>query len=280
MTKEKFSVGQIVKGKVSRILLQKESTGTTTERKRFGVVVKFGGSNNEGILHLNHIGTSTKQASERLSKLEVGDVIEATIIPPPQNGYGTHLSERAALHARALERLRTVYPKGSVVTGKVKSVRIFSAKSAGVLIDLDGVVAMMHDSQAAGDTVSQRQQRVLALGKAVGSELTLMVKDDVQIVDGMVRVALSEVQLLQELDRQRREAALGLLKVGSLEMGKVVRLNKDALIVELSLGVEGRLPHSELGSAVLASVAKIGAKMRVKVIGIASGQVHLSRQGL
>ncbi len=279
MTKEKFSVGQIVKGKVSRILLHKETTDTTTGRERYGVVVQFGPKTN-GMLHLRHIGTSTKQASKRLNELQVGDIIEAKIIPTPRHSYGTHLSERDALHTRALETLRTVYRKGSVVTGKVKSVRIFSETSAGVLVELDGVVGMMHDSEAAGDTASQQQQRVLALGKAVGSELTLMVKDDVQVVDGMVRVALSEAQLLQAQARQRQEAALGLLKEGSLEMGKVVRLDKDALIVELSGCVEGRLPHSELGSAVLASVAKIGAKMRVKVAGIASGQVHLSRQGL
>jgi ribosomal protein S1 len=280
MTKSKFSVGETVTGKVARILVRKGSSEDNGKgEQRYGVVVQFGAKTN-GMLHLRHIGTNTEQSSKRLNGLQVGDIIEAKIIATPRHSYGTHLSEREALQARTTETLRAVYQKGAVVTGKVKSVRIFSETSAGVLVELDGVIGMMHDSQAAGNTTSQRQQRVLALGKALGSELTLMVMEDAQIVDGKVRVALSETQLLEWQAKQRQEAALGLLKEGSLEMGKVVRLDKDALIVELSGPVEGRLPHGELGGAVLASVSKIGAKMRVKVASIASGHVLLSRKGL
>jgi ribosomal protein S1 len=283
----KFQIGNVVVGKVERILtkeITKRMNGAAVKvQERYGLICRLD-EKNLAMLHWRYIGESRELASERLAGIRVGDEIEAEVIAPPLGGRGIHLSERAVLRDQvrtALLKRASLFKKGDIVSGTVKGVRFFGKASAGVLVTLsDGTVGLLHDSEVAGETRLERETRVLALEKNIGAELTLMVVKDGRPAGGGIRVPLSEKMAIEAQKRKKIREELAQLKVRDVDIGKVVRLEPGMLIIRLLECVEGRLPVEKLGKAVLASVARVGTKLRVMIEGIEGDIVRLTRVGL
>jgi small subunit ribosomal protein S1 len=264
--------GQIVTGKVTKVV-------------KDGVLVEVEPKVN-GYLHVSQLsGKSREERDAALPKLTVGTevTVEVTDIAEKDGRTRISLSQWRAekvlreqrFHARQAARqqvLQSLTP-GSSVTGVIKrlenyGVLVTVANEGEVTID-----ALLHVSELNGKDRRARDRRLstLAVGEKVDVEV-IEVKEE----KGQTRIRLSE-------RRGALRQALASVKPGVRTSGTYVRNDETGLVIELTGGVEGILPHDALGSTKVESITrKPGQTVKVIVESIdeTAGVIWLTRKGL
>jgi len=169
--------------------------------------------------------------------VHVGRVYTFRILEYADNGRKFVVSRRAVLEeeqkARAADVRRTLAP-GSIVTGRVVSVRDF-----GAFVDLgSGVQGLLHVSEMGWDRVASPSEVA-----APGQELTVQV---LRVDDANGQIALGLKQLLTDpwsgVDQPGATIAVGAHLKGTVE-----RHAPFGIFVSLAPGITGLLPGNETG---------------------------------
>jgi small subunit ribosomal protein S1 len=163
-----------------------------------------------------------------------GRVYRFRIVEYKEGGRNLVVSRRALLEeeqrARAAEIRRSIV-EGSIVTGRVASVREF-----GAFVDLGGgVQGLLHVSEMGWSRVAD----ALAVVKP-GDEITVKV---LRVDDEKQKIALGLKQLLD--DPWSKVGAT--YAAGQVRAGRVTRVAAFGVLVELEPGIEGLVPASESG---------------------------------
>ena len=163
-----------------------------------------------------------------------GRVYRFRIVEYKEGGRNLVVSRRALLEeeqrASAAEIRRSIV-EGSIVTGRVASVREF-----GAFVDLGGgVQGLLHVSEMGWSRVAD----ALAVVKP-GDEITVKV---LRVDDEKQKIALGLKQLLD--DPWSKVGAT--YAAGQVRAGRVTRVAAFGVLVELEPGIEGLVPASESG---------------------------------
>jgi small subunit ribosomal protein S1 len=160
----------------------------------------------------------------------VGHVYPFRIMEYKENGRNIIVSRRALLEEQQrvdAEEIRRSIAVGSVVVGRVSSVRDF-----GAFVDLGaGVQGLLHVSEMGWSRVSDPSQIV-----APGEEITVKV---LRIDSDTQKIALG----LKQLSADPWSTVQTTYEVGQVRTGRVTRLTEFGAFVELEPGVEG-LAHA------------------------------------
>lgn len=116
---------------------------------------------------------------------------------------------------------------------------------------------------------------------------TFLLKDiDVQVIDvdqANNRLVLSARELLKAKEKEKREAQLASVQIGSVMKGVVETLQNYGAFVKLENGLSGLVHISQISQKRIkqpSDVLSIGDEIEVKVIGIKDGKISLSKKAL
>ena len=116
---------------------------------------------------------------------------------------------------------------------------------------------------------------------------TFLLKDiDVQVIDvdqANNRLVLSARELLKAKEKEKREAQLSSVQIGSVMKGVVETLQNYGAFVKLENGLSGLVHISQISQKRIkqpSDVLSIGDEIEVKVIGIKDGKISLSKKAL
>ncbi len=233
----RFNVGDLLQGRV-------------TQLRDFGAFVDIGGI--EGLIHVTEMGRKrVKHPSERLA---VGDAVEVTVVKLE--------TDKGRIALRLNEAEGTVDPfvdfvnkleRGQKLTGKVARIQSF-----GAFVTLaDGVDGLLHVSSITTEKRIESPDEVLQVGQEI--EVVVEEKD----------VQKNRISLVTPAVWEKRGAPAVTVEVGQVLKGKVVRIERFGLFVELGGRATGLLPMNEMDTerGVRAEdVYPIGTELEVKVI--------------
>jgi small subunit ribosomal protein S1 len=202
----------------------------------------------------------------------VGRVYAFRIVEYKDDGRNLIVSRRRVLEeeqqAQAAEIRRTIVPD-AVLTGRVVSVREF-----GAFVDLGaGIQGLLHVSEIGWSRVSDPSEMLKP-----GDQITVKVLRVEQ--DGQ-RIALG----LKQLTDDPWSTAGRTYQVGQVQKGRVTRLAKFGVFVELAPGIEALMPASETAVPKESDIAKafpIGSMVDLVVLEVdpAARRIRVSRKAV
>lgn len=179
------------------------------------------------------------------------------VLKVQQRGRRIVLSRTSVLkEEQSLKRqeLRKTVVEGAALDGRVASLTEF-----GAFIDLGGVQGLVHVSEISRQRV-EKPSDCLEIGQTVRVKV-------LQVADNGKRISLSIRALLPDPWREIKER----FPEGEMFIGRVERVTRNGVIVELEPGLSGLLPTSLLSLPPEASLARIfppGREVPVQVIAI------------
>ncbi|MCH1624765.1 30S ribosomal protein S1 [Fredinandcohnia quinoae] len=234
---KEFNVGDVITGKVTKI-----------EEKQ--VYVELENSKLDGIIPISELSSlHVEQASDIVSE---NDEIELIVIKVEENAL--ILSKRAVLANKAWDELEEKYQSGEVFEGVVKDV-----VKGGLVIDL-GVRGFIPASLVENyfvDDFSGYKDRVL----------TVKV---VELDREKNRVILSHRAVVEEQQKNQKQAVLASIKVGEIVEGKIQRITDFGAFVDLG-GIDGLVHISQLSHDHVSKPSDVvneGQLVNVKVLSI------------
>jgi small subunit ribosomal protein S1 len=202
----------------------------------------------------------------------VGRVYAFRIVEYKEGGRNLIISRRKVLEeeqqARAAEIRKSIVP-GAVLTGRVASVREF-----GAFVDLGGgIQGLLHVSEIGWSRVSDPSEKL-----SPGEEITVKV---LRVENDGQKIALG----LKQLTEDPWSTAATKYQAGQVYKGRVARLAKFGVFVELVPGVDALMPNSESGVAKEGDVARtfqIGADVDVVVLEVdpEARRIRVSRKAI
>ena len=188
----------------------------------------------------------------------IGRVYTFRIVEFQDDGRKFVVSRRVLLEAEQqarAEEIRRTLSAGTIVTGRVVSVRDF-----GAFVDLGGgVQGLLHVSEMGWSRVEAPAERFKP-----GDELTVKILR-IDAKEGGEKIALG----LKQLSDDPWLAVAHKYPVGQVAKGRVARLAEFGAFVDLEPGVTGLLPRAETGIAADADLKKalpVGTTVNVAVI--------------
>lgn len=235
-----LKMGQKVTGKVTQILSK-------------SLIIDIGGKAEAMVSEKGFA-----EAREFISKLKVGDEINATVLVPEMRDGSVLLSLRDSISTSLWKSIEDVYKKGSEIPVVVKS-----ATSSGVMVDANGIMGFIPLSQLSKDLSSEKDE-------LVGKYFKAKVIDMDKIKNKLV---LSEREVSEAEDIAATKKFLEKIKEGDLYEGKITTVANFGCFVKLDVKeaeVEGLVHISELSWSKVVhpnEVVKVGQKVKVRVIG-------------
>ncbi|NNM92424.1 MAG: S1 RNA-binding domain-containing protein [Candidatus Eremiobacteraeota bacterium] len=205
------------------------------------------GGKSEGVLPFRELSLAIDPKS-----LKVGDSLEVMIHRIDELDGTLFLSERRARALKTWEKVIESHERDEVIEATVTQV-----VKGGVLVDL-GMRGFVPASQI-------RRQPVGNLEETIGQQLRLKVID---LDHKRHRVVLSQRLVLEEEMQAKKQELLGMLEVGQIREGVVVRLADFGAFVDLG-GIDGLIHNSELSYARIkhpSEVVKIGDVVNVEIM--------------
>lgn len=239
---EKYPIGTKVQGKVVNLV-------------NYGAFVKLE-EGVEGLLHISEISW-TKKTKHPSSMLAIGDNIEAVVLSIDKE------SRKLALGMKQLEQdpweiVDTKYKVGNKVKGVVSSFTDF-----GSFIELpDGIEGLLHISDMSWIKKVKHPSEILKKGEKVE---TVILKVDIK----NKKLALGLKQLTTDTWPEIETK----FTVGNIVSGKVSKILKFGIFVELEGEVEGLIHKSEISDKEIENmqdIFKIGDEIKAKVVKIDS----------
>jgi small subunit ribosomal protein S1 len=227
--------------------------GTVSSLADFGAFVDLGGV--QGLVPISEI--SHVRVARPADRLSVGQAVTVKVLRVDQE------KGRISLSLKALEG-----DPWTAVAGRLRERQIVRGRAAratefGVFVELlPGVDGLLHVSE-----IPRSRQGALREAAAGGAELTVMI---VSIDTEKRRIALALAPEGAELGEELESD----VKVGSVLIGTVERLESFGVIVRLGPGQTGLIPLAELGAPRGADLRKtfpVGTQLKVLVLAIEEG---------
>lgn len=237
---EKYPIGIKVQGKVVNLV-------------NYGAFVKLE-EGVEGLLHISEISW-TKKTKHPSSMLAIGDNIEAVVLSIDKE------SRKLALGMKQLEQdpweiVDTKYKVGNKVKGVVSSFTDF-----GSFIELpDGIEGLLHISDMSWIKKVKHPSEILKKGEKVETVILKVDKKNKKLALGLKQLTLDT---WPEIETK--------FTVGNIVSGKVSKILKSGIFVELEGEVEGLIHKSEISDKEIENgqdIFKIGDEIKAKVVKI------------
>ncbi len=252
-----FTKGQIVKGKIVKISK--------------GEILVDIGARSEGVVS----GKEMKLDGEKLNK-KVGDEILVYVLKDENEEGQVELSIRRTGTARKWFELEKSLKEATSI-----KVTVIEANTGGVIVDIGGGLrgfipkSQLDNSRiytavdfSSKDEANQKLQERLA--DLIGEEIEVKI---MEIDKEKNRVIFSEKSVTASEDFERRQETLKRSKIGDVLEGVVTGIAPFGLFVNAQ-GLEGLVHLSEISWDKVTNpsdYAKVGDKMKVKIIGIEDG---------
>ena len=155
----------------------------------------------------------------------------------------------------------------------VLHVKVEGIVNGGVIVMVEGLRGFVPASR-------------LSLSYIEDLETFLLKEIDVQVIDvdqANNRLVLSARELLKAKEKEKREAQLASVQIGSVMKGVVETLQNYGAFVKLENGLSGLVHISQISQKRIkqpSDVLSIGDEIEVKVIGIKDGKISLSKKAL
>ncbi|MFA5917021.1 MAG: S1 RNA-binding domain-containing protein [Candidatus Gracilibacteria bacterium] len=206
-----------------------------------------------------------------LTLLKEGDIIEVMVLGDSIEKGLLILSLKRANQIKSLSNLGKYFNSGEIIT-----VRPTEANKGGLLVDIDGLKGFIPVSQLTPihypRVEGANQEKILAhLNALVGQDFKVKV---INVADEGKKIIFSEKAAIAE----KRNAALLGLKEGDIVEGVVSGILTYGLFVTFD-GLEGLVHVSEIDWGHVnnpSKFAKVGQKVKVKIIGLDSEKISLS----
>lgn len=187
----------------------------------------------------------------------VGQTIQALPIEINREKQKAVLSRKQLLLAEKEAKEKEIFAKlsvGQTIAGKVSRLANF-----GAFVDIGGVDGLIHISDLSWQRVKSPDEIV-----HVGDEVKVVV---LKVDPEAKKLSLS----LKDVERDPWYASADKLTIGSIVTGKVVKIAKFGVFVELIDGIEGLVHISELSEKRVTNpeeVVSIGTQVSVKILSI------------
>ena len=253
-----FAVGDVLQGKV-------------TQLRDFGAFVDLGGV--EGLIHVSELGrTRVAHPSE---KVKVGDAVEVVVVKlePEKNRIALRLQDGAGVVDPWAEFVKQT-PPGTAMKGTVARLQTFGA----FVTVAEGVDGLLHVSAISADKRIAHPGDVLKVGESID-----VVVESIDLQKNHISLVSAEVFA-------RRGGPAVNIEVGAVVKGRVTKIEKFGLFVEIGPRTSGLLPMQEIDverGGDVAGTYPIGCEIEVKVIEIEEPKekgdrrrIRLSRKAL
>lgn len=229
---------------------QEVITATCTDAVRGGLLVDVGF---DGFVPASHIEA---RPAKDLSHY-IGNPLRMKVLEIDERKNRVVLSQRIVLEEESKKKRETLLnniKKGQICHGKVVRIADF-----GVFVDLGGLDGLVHRSELSWKRVKSCDE-VVRRGDEVEVMVLFVDKDQEKISLSLKRAQPNPWETLEEK-----------FEVGQIVEGKVTKLASSYVFVELTDGIEGLVPLSELSTKRTSHPSEVvnkGEKITVKVMGL------------
>jgi len=187
----------------------------------------------------------------------IGEKCSCKIIEVDRNRNNVVLSRKAIIEGERKEQRKEVL--GSIEVGQIKNGVITSIADFGAFVDVDGIDGLIHISELSWNHVKHPSE-VIKINDQVSVEVL-----DVDFDKQRLSLGLKQTQKDPWLEKIKN------FKIKDVVQGKVTRIVKFGLFVQIETGMEGLVHISELSPEQIkrpSDVAKIGDELIVRIIDI------------
>ena len=197
-------------------------------------------------------------------QLQIGDVIEATVIKVDDGNGNIELSKKEANDVLAWDKLAEMMENETVVT-----VRIKESVPSGVVTFLEGIRAFIPASQLSLSFVEDTSEYV-------GKQLDVRV---ITVDENADKLVLSAKSVLREKEDDSNRRKISAIAPGAIFNGTVETLQPYGAFVQLENGLTGLVHISKICMKRIkkpSEVLKVGQEVKVKVLKVEDGKLSLS----
>ncbi|MCL4416774.1 MAG: 30S ribosomal protein S1 [Actinobacteria bacterium] len=187
----------------------------------------------------------------------IGEKCLCKIIEVDRNRNNVVLSRKAIIEGERKEQRKEVL--SGIEVGQIKNGVITSIADFGAFVDVDGIDGLIHISELSWNHVKHPSE-VVKINDQVSVEVL-----DVDFEKQRLSLGLKQTQKDPWLEKIKK------FKIKDVVQGKVTRIVKFGLFVQIETGMEGLVHISELSSEQIkrpSDVAKIGDELIVRIIDI------------
>ncbi|MCL5072961.1 MAG: 30S ribosomal protein S1 [Actinobacteria bacterium] len=187
----------------------------------------------------------------------IGEKCLCKIIEVDRNRNNVVLSRKAIIEGERKEQRKEVL--SGIEVGQIKNGVITSIADFGAFVDVDGIDGLIHISELSWNHVKHPSE-VVKINDQVSVEVL-----DVDFDKQRLSLGLKQTQKDPWLEKIKK------FKIKDVVQGKVTRIVKFGLFVQIESGMEGLVHISELSSEQIkrpSDVAKIGDELIVRIIDI------------
>ena len=187
----------------------------------------------------------------------IGEKCSCKIIEVDRNRNNVVLSRKAIIEGERKEQRKEVL--GNIEVGQIKNGVITSIADFGAFVDVDGIDGLIHISELSWNHVKHPSE-VVKINDPVSVEVL-----DVDFDKQRLSLGLKQTQKDPWLEKIKN------FKIKDVVQGKVTRIVKFGLFVQIETGMEGLVHISELSPEQIkrpSDVAKIGDELIVRIIDI------------
>ena len=187
----------------------------------------------------------------------IGERYACKIIEVDRNRNNVVLSRKAIIEDERKEQRKEVL--GNIEVGQVRNGAITSIADFGAFVDVDGIDGLIHISELSWNHVKHPSE-VVKVGQEVNVEIL-----DIDYEKQRLSLGLKQTQKDPWVEKIKT------YKIGDIVQGKVTRIVKFGLFVQIQEDMEGLVHISELSVEPVkkpSDVAKIGDELVVKIIDI------------
>src|SRR3972149_3309253 len=187
----------------------------------------------------------------------IGEKCSCKIIEVDRNRNNVVLSRKAIIEGERKEQRKEVL--SNIKVGQIKNGVITSIADFGAFVDVDGIDGLIHISELSWNHVKHPSE-VVKINDQVSVEVL-----DVDFDKQRLSLGLKQTQKDPWLEKIKN------FKIKDVVQGKVTRIVKFGLFVQIETGMEGLVHISELSPEQIkrpSDVAKIGDELIVRIIDI------------
>lgn len=201
-------------------------------------------------------------------ELEIGTVIEATVVKTDDGHGNIELSRKEANEVLAWDKLQEMLAEETVVT-----VRIKESVPSGVVCFLEGIRAFIPASQLSTSYVENTDEWI---GKNLEVQVITVDREKNKLV-------LSGKKVARKKEEEERNHRIAMMVPGTVMEGTVESIMGYGAFVNLGNGISGLVHISQISTKRIASVHEVlkeGQKVKVKILNTNDGKVSLSMKAL
>jgi len=220
----------------------------------------------QGIIKAENLSNDPKFSI--FEDIQVGDVIEATVVKVDDGRGNIELSKKEANDVLAWDKLKELMENETIVNVKIQEI-----VNAGVVTYLEGIRAFIPASQLSTTYVEDLNEWV---GKSLDVRVITAEKDGEKLV-------LSGKSVAREREEEKRNHQISLMVPGTVLEGKVESIKPYGAFVYLGDGLSGLVHISQISQKRINTpyeVLKEGQTVKVKILNTNDGKLSLSMKAL